>query len=277
MGFLELIIKVYMAAFGARLFMPNISPVTDSPLLRGLYAVTEPVLRLLRQIVPRGRQRFDWSPLVAVLLLVVVRGFLLSAAAGLPASVGVIRSVLDIANFLVGALAVLFLGVFFISIDTPFGFSQIGHVMVTITDPLLVPLRRIFGRGRTGGDPSALIGIVVLAAVHGLLLYQLSALLGGMGAGQQNITAFMWYSLSDLLGTLLDVLFWIVLIRALLSWFHPDTTSPLFQVIIIYSDPILAPIQRIMPWTYGIDFSPLIAVMIIGFVRSSLLPLLSQL
>lgn len=275
MGFLDMMIKVYMAALGVRLLLPNISPITDNPLQRGLYSATEPILRPLRQVVPRSRQGLDWSPLVAVVLLVIIRGFLLSAAAGMPAGMGVIRSVLDITNFVVGALAVLFLGVFFISIDTPFGYSQIGHVMVTITDPLLFPLRRIFGRGRA--DPAALIGIAALAAVHGFLLYQLSAMLGGMDAGTQKITAFMWFSLHDLLGTLLDVLFWVIMIRAVLSWFHPDPSSPLFQVIIIYSDPILAPIQRIMPWTYGIDFSPLIAIMIIGFIRSSLLPLLSQL
>ena len=277
MVFFDMLIKVYMAAMGARLFLPTISPAPDSPLQRGLYSATEPVLKSLRQIVPRGRQGFDWSPLVAILLLVIVRGFLMSAAEGLPAFAGVIKSVLDTTTFIVSVLAVLFLGVFFISIGSAFGFSQIGHTMVIITDPLLHPLRRMFGRGRNGADPSALIGIVILAVVYGLLMYQLGAILGGAAAPEQSPVAYIWRSMGLLLDTILSALFWIILIRAILSWFHPDPGSPLFQVIIIYSDPILAPIQRIMPGTYGIDFSPLIAIMIIGYIRSSLLPLLLQL
>jgi YggT family protein len=276
MGFFDMLIKVYMAAMGARLFLPTISPVADNPLQRGLYAATEPVLRSLRQIVPRGRQGFDWSPLVAILLLVIVRGFLMSAAAGLPAFAGVVQSILDTLTFIVSVLAVLFLGVFFISIDSPFGYSQIGQTMMMITNPLLHPLRRMFGRGRNGADPAALVGIVLLAVVYGLLLYQLGTILGETTTTEQGPVAFIWTSVGLLVGTILDALFWIILIRAILSWFHPDPGSPLFQIIIIYSDPILAPIQRIMPGTYGIDFSPLIAIVIIGFIRSSLLPLLSQ-
>lgn len=277
MGFFDMLIKVYMAAMGARLFLPTLSPVADSPLQRGLYSATEPILRSLRQIVPRGRQGFDWSPLVAILLLVIMRGFLMSSAAGLPAFAGVIQSILDTMTFIVSVLSVLFLGVFFISIDSPFGYSQIGHTIVMITDPLLHPLRRMFGRARSGADPAALIGIVVLAVVYGLLLFQLGTILGETETAAPGPVAYIWMSVRLLLGTILDALFWIVLIRAILSWFNPDSGSPLFQVIIIYSDPILAPIQRLMPGTYGIDFSPLIAIMIIGYVRSNLLPLLSQL
>lgn len=34
-----------------------------------------------------------------------------------------------------------------------------------------------------------------------------------------------------------------------------------------YVDPLLGPIQRVVPRIFGIDFSPLVAILIIGFIE----------
>jgi YggT family protein len=274
MAFLDLIITTYMALLGLRLLLPSSSPFSDNLLQRGLYAITEPLLRPVRQLFIRGEPRIDWSPLIIILMLVVARGALMATLSGAPPSVGVAQSVYDVVDFLVIALAILFLGVFFISIDTPFGYSQIGHIMYTLADPFLNPLRWITGRARRGPDMAALLGIVVAGALGGLASYQLEGMT--QGAYPASVTTPVAMSLVHLLDVLLDMLFIIILFRAILSWFHPDPASPLFQLVILYSDPVLAPIQRIMPSTYGIDFSPLIAILILRFVQSSVLPFLLQ-
>ena len=271
MGLIEFIINIYMLAFGLRLFMPAASPFSENPIQRGLYSATEPVLRPIRQVIMRGEPRFDWSPVFAIIALVIVRGFLVTTLMGVPLSISMASGLLDVFDFVVRVLAILFLGAFFISIESPFAFSQSGHMMHNIAHFFLAPIRRFTGYRIGRPDVSALLGIVLLGVLHGLVQYQAGALVTqAVGTPADMILASIVY----VIDFIFDVLFIVILVRAVLSFFNPDTGNALFQILILFSDPILAPIRRILPSTYGIDFSPLIAILILRFVQVSLLPLL---
>ncbi|MCY3773855.1 MAG: YggT family protein [Gemmatimonadetes bacterium] len=274
MGLIEFIINIYMLAFGLRLFMPAASPFSENPIQRGLYTATEPVLRPIRQVVMRGEPRFDWSPVFAIIALVIVRGFLVTVIMGVPISASMASGLLDVFDFVARVLAILFLGAFFISIESPFAFSQSGHMMHNIAHFFLAPIRRVTGYQIGRPDVSALLGIVLLGVLHGLVLYQASAL---VAQADDSAAGTILESIVYLIDFIFDVLFIVILVRAVLSFFNPDTGNALFQMLILYSDPILAPIRRIMPTTYGIDFSPLIAILILRFIQVSLLPLLLRL
>ncbi len=69
-----------------------------------------------------------------------------------------------------------------------------------------------------------------------------------------------------ILSAILDIYFWIILIRALLSWVNPDPFNPIVQFLEKVTEPVLAPIRRIIP-PMGIDFSPLIAALAIYFIK----------
>ena len=271
MGLIEFIINIYMLAFGLRLFMPAASPFSENPIQRGLYSATEPVLRPIRQVIMRGEPRFDWSPVFAIIALVIVRGFLVTTVMGVPLSTSLAAGMLDVFDFVVRVLAILFLGAFFISIESPFAFSQSGHMMHNIAHFFLAPIRRFTGYRIGRPDVSALLGIVLLGVLHGLVLYQAGAMVA-QAAGTP--AAMILESIVYVIDFIFDVLFIVILVRAVLSFFNPDTGNALFQILILFSDPILAPIRRILPSTYGIDFSPLIAILILRFIQVSLLPLL---
>ena len=57
-----------------------------------------------------------------------------------------------------------------------------------------------------------------------------------------------------------------IFIRALLSWFNLDPHSPLIQALNSVTEPILEPFRRIIPRLAGIDFSPLVAIIVLGIV-----------
>ena len=272
MGLLEFIINIYMLAFALRLFIPTASSFSENPIQRGLYNSTEPVLRPIRQMMIRGEPKFDWSPMFAIGFLVIIRGFLIASLSGAPALFGVISSTIEIFDFLVNALTILFLGIFFISIDSPFGFSTIGHMMYMVADIFLGPIRRFTGRVSGRPDPSPIIGIVLLSIIHGFVIYQADVFLNSDASGE--LFRVILISLVSQLNFVFDVLFMVILARAVLSFFNPDTSSPPFQIVILYSDPILSPIRKILPSTSGLDFSPLIAIFILRFIQSSILPLL---
>lgn len=58
--------------------------------------------------------------------------------------------------------------------------------------------------------------------------------------------------------------------RAILSWFNMDASSPIIQVLSSITDPIVEPIRRIMPRMGMFDLSPMIAIIVVQIVSSSL-------
>ncbi len=55
----------------------------------------------------------------------------------------------------------------------------------------------------------------------------------------------------------------VLLARVLLSWVRVDPYNPLVQVLYQITEPVLAPIRRVMPQGMGLDFSPVIAMILV--------------
>ncbi|MBU2828498.1 MAG: YggT family protein [Acidithiobacillus ferriphilus] len=68
----------------------------------------------------------------------------------------------------------------------------------------------------------------------------------------------------------LTLLFWAILIRAVLSWVQPDPRKPIVQFLERVTGPILYPLQRIIPPLGGIDLSPLVAMLLIELLKGLL-------
>jgi YggT family protein len=59
---------------------------------------------------------------------------------------------------------------------------------------------------------------------------------------------------------LLEALKWLIIIRALLSWFvPPHSDNPLVRLLRRITDPILRPLSEMLPPMGGMDVSPLLA------------------
>ena len=67
--------------------------------------------------------------------------------------------------------------------------------------------------------------------------------------------------------TFLQIMFWAIIARALLSFFPIDQSSPLFQLLHRVTEPIIEPIRRIMPQTGMFDLSPMIAIIMIIVIQ----------
>ena len=68
----------------------------------------------------------------------------------------------------------------------------------------------------------------------------------------------------------LHIISWSIVIRALSSWFPNARNNPLMQILYSITNPILQPIQKYLPNFGGMDFSPLIAVLIMQILISVL-------
>lgn len=76
-------------------------------------------------------------------------------------------------------------------------------------------------------------------------------------------------ALANILDMVLTIVYWLILIRALVSWVNPDPFNPIVQFLYKTTEPMLEPIRRILPigFRFGIDISPIIAVLAIMFLR----------
>ncbi len=61
---------------------------------------------------------------------------------------------------------------------------------------------------------------------------------------------------------------WLVIIRALLSWVNPDPYNMIVQFIERVTEPLLYPFRKLLPvYKFGIDLSPLLAILFLYFLR----------
>jgi YggT family protein len=80
-------------------------------------------------------------------------------------------------------------------------------------------------------------------------------------------------ALARILDAGFSMLYWLVLIRALISWVSPDPHNFIVQFLYKITEPILYPIRKILPLSlkFGIDISPIIAFLAIMFLKSFLI------
>lgn len=67
----------------------------------------------------------------------------------------------------------------------------------------------------------------------------------------------------------------VMLLRVLISWFPIDRDSSLVRVLVTLTEPVLEPIRSILPSTGPMDFSPMVAMLII-FALQRMLTILAR-
>ncbi|PMH43730.1 hypothetical protein BCU68_13395 [Vibrio sp. 10N.286.49.B3] len=139
-------------------------------------------------------------------------------------------------------------------------YNPFSQFIVKATQPVVAPLRRII--------PS--VGNIDLATVlfaYILCVVKYIALLFIMSSGASSFDPSMLYlGLLSLLKAAGGLLFYVLLIRAILSWISQGR-SPIEYVFHQLSEPMLAPIRRILPAMGGFDLSVLVLFIILQFAN----------
>ncbi len=88
------------------------------------------------------------------------------------------------------------------------------------------------------------------------------------------------WALAKVLDIAITVLIWLIIARAVLSWFRLSPTNQLVRFLYWATEPFLRPVQRLL-WRYlppaGIDFSPMVAVLLLLLLEHFLVRTLYQL
>lgn len=88
----------------------------------------------------------------------------------------------------------------------------------------------------------------------------------------------MIYGIARVLEIALQGYMWIVIISALISWINPDPYNPIVRTLRALTEPLYYRIRKLLPfiYSYGMDFSPIVVLLIIQFLQYALVRTLFQ-
>ncbi|MBT3257224.1 MAG: YggT family protein [Deltaproteobacteria bacterium] len=84
-------------------------------------------------------------------------------------------------------------------------------------------------------------------------------------------------AIAKILDIALTLYMWIIIVRAVISWVNPDPRNPIIRFLNTVTEPVLYRIRRLLPISFGgIDFSPILVLLVIIFVQSFLVRSLAE-
>jgi YggT family protein len=133
--------------------------------------------------------------------------------------------------------------------------NPIAQGILRFTSPLIVPVRRLLpsvGRLDTAT-------ILVAFVIQFLAVYVALAMFG-----QKVPPAYVALTAGiELVITSLNLFFFAIIIRIVLSWVAPQSYSPITALVNTIAEPVLAPFRRILPSAGGLDISPIFAIILL--------------
>jgi len=86
------------------------------------------------------------------------------------------------------------------------------------------------------------------------------------------------HALAQVLGLVLNIYMWIVIASAILSWVNPDPYNPIVRFLRSATEPVYYRLRRVIPlYAGGIDFTPMVVILLVIFLQSFLVDTLLRL
>lgn len=142
-------------------------------------------------------------------------------------------------------------------------YNPICQFLVKVTNPLVVPLRRIIP-GIGGIDLATLILSLLLqvAAIVALLLLN--------GLGLPNPALLVLWAALGVIGLLVNIYFFALLAMIILSWIAPGSQHPAIYLLHQITEPVMAPFRKMLPSMGGLDLSPILLFIVINIIQIAL-------
>lgn len=138
--------------------------------------------------------------------------------------------------------------------------NPVARAIVQVTDPLVLPLRRVLPPIRRI-DTASVVAVLLVTAIK---LYLLQLL---FGSGMPGAAVFGIGLLREMVDLVLRTYLFSLFFHALLSFAAQGGYSPLQSVLASICAPVLKPFRRYLPSIAGLDLSPLWAMIAIQALR----------
>lgn len=138
-------------------------------------------------------------------------------------------------------------------------YNPLSQFVVKATHPIVGPLRRVIPP--VGNlDTATLLFAFVICAVK-------LALLVTLAGSQPSWQLLVIGSGLTLLKQIFQLLFWVLIVRAILSWVSQGNYNPIESLLHQLTEPMLRPIRKILPPLGGLDLSVLVLLIGLQFLQ----------
>lgn len=127
-------------------------------------------------------------------------------------------------------------------------YNPISQLLVKLTNPILIPLRRLIP-GLFGIDVASL----VFAILFHWLVMQIMVLIAGAGLIPPHY--MLGWSVIGITLNVINIYFFAGIVIFITSFIAPHSTHPALMLVRQLLEPLLAPVRRIIPPAGGLDFS----------------------
>lgn len=162
-------------------------------------------------------------------------------------------------RFIVGTLLqVLLVMVFLLRVLLPLvradSRNQLSQAVIRLTNPLVLPLRRVLPPiGKI--DTASIVALLIVQAAAIAMLWLLGGYPNIFTPGQ-----FIYVVLMTLITTILRFYIFALILYVILSWIAPGTYSPAAALLDSLCEPLLRPVRRVIPPLGGLDLSALFVI-----------------
>ena len=160
----------------------------------------------------------------------------------------------DIARFILNIIFTLFGAVLLLRVWLQMArmppFNTVSQTVFKVTDWIVIPLRRVLG-SRGGIDWACVFAAWVCAVVFLFATVAVSGI-----SPLELFPQALWIAVVMVLKWAVNLVMWITLLMVIMSWVNPS--APAMPVLIALTDPLLAPIRRVMPSLGGLDLAPIV-------------------
>ncbi|MCF6293736.1 MAG: YggT family protein [Robiginitomaculum sp.] len=133
--------------------------------------------------------------------------------------------------------------------------NPVSEFVVKVTNPMLMPMRRIIPS--MGSIDTASIALLLVIQYAELFLI---TLINGMPFLP---LAMLVLGVAKIIGLIITVFTFSILIQVVLSWVSPGTNNPMTSLLYAINEPVLGRARRIIPPFQGFDLSPIVAIIIL--------------
>ncbi len=143
-------------------------------------------------------------------------------------------------------------------------YNPISQGINRFSAPLLAPTSRLIPDVGSLSLNTLVIAVLIQSvAAYGLALFFYSAAL--------NPAMVLVWSLVSIVGMVLKVFFFALIVMIILSWVAPQANHPGAELVFQVTEPVMAPVRRVMPELGGLDLSPIAVFLLIQFIENGAL------
>jgi len=138
-------------------------------------------------------------------------------------------------------------------------YNPICQFLYKATNPVLMPLRKVIPAWRNLDIAGITLAWLATALKLVLLYATVGQTLGVLGLAV--------LALADLVDFLLLLYIVLVLVRVVISFVGADSYHPVVPLVMQLTEPVMKPFRRVIPNVGGLDFSPMVVLLVLTLAR----------